>query len=660
MLYGIDTRERTRQGALADKERYAPWSGSPMSGRVDLVWQGRSITIERSTKGRLVFGAFAAYETETGLPVPELTADNCGQQLLGVEKSVFSRAGFIRLTELPVTDDDALRRRLNALVTTGDESGAGDDLAQKLKELKNRCRHNKTGLLPQLERERDDLLAVLTQLSQLSDRGKVMEQRRKALAEERQLLENHTQALAYEASRADQRRVAEAWEAVDAAQGQLAYQQAQCAGLPDRQTAQEQILNLEQLLLQREELESQPLPPEPEAPEAPACFRSLTPAQAIARANSDTAAYAMLSRPISPIYFALAALFLSIGAALGFLADWLYAIPFPLLAVFFILIHLRNKKLQRKDREAVALPYESLSPADWVNAAENYRRDTENYEALLTAFRAEKARRNTEGEALAENIACCTGGVSLHEGLRRLQSALSLQEGLQLAEERVFQAKTHAQTLAAMVRSVAPPAREDALTLTPEETRCRMEAIDGELAQLQLQLGQVAGQTEALGHRDHLEARLHALEDRIARTEAIYTAVTIAMQTLTDAANQLQRKFAPRISRRAQALFTRLTDGHYDRLLLDEKLNVSTGAADETTLHSGLWRSDGTADQQYLALRLAVAEALTPNAPLVLDDALVRFDDTRLEKAMEILRDAAREKQVILFTCQQREQKYLS
>ena len=72
-------------------------------------------------------------------------------------------------------------------------------------------------------------------------------------------------------------------------------------------------------------------------------------------------------------------------------------------------------------------------------------------------------------------------------------------------------------------------------------------------------------------------------------------------------------------------------------------------------MHSSQWRSDGTVDQLYLALRLSVAEELTPDAPLVLDDALVRFDDKRLAAALEILRETAKNKQVILFTCQGRE-----
>ena len=120
MLYGIDTSSRSKKDFLADKERYAPWSGAPMSGRMDICWEGRNITIERSSKGRSIFGVFKAYETESGIPVTELTAANCGQMLLGVEQSVFSRAGFVRLKDMPVTQDETLRRRLNALVTTGD------------------------------------------------------------------------------------------------------------------------------------------------------------------------------------------------------------------------------------------------------------------------------------------------------------------------------------------------------------------------------------------------------------------------------------------------------------------------------------------------------------------------------------------------------------
>ena len=88
---------------------------------------------------------------------------------------------------------------------------------------------------------------------------------------------------------------------------------------------------------------------------------------------------------------------------------------------------------------------------------------------------------------------------------------------------------------------------------------------------------------------------------------------------------------------------------------MTEDFSLQTRASLEETHRDAMWRSDGTMDQLYLALRLAVAEELTPNAPLILDDALVRFDDSRLKAALDILEDISREKQVILFTCQERE-----
>ena len=92
---------------------------------------------------------------------------------------------------------------------------------------------------------------------------------------------------------------------------------------------------------------------------------------------------------------------------------------------------------------------------------------------------------------------------------------------------------------------------------------------------------------------------------------------------------------------------------------MGEDFSLSAAATGENTLYGTLWRSDGTVDQLYLALRLAVAEELTPEAPLVLDDAFVRFDDVRLAQAMDILKQTSEDKQVILFTCQSREKKWM-
>ncbi|MFQ7452322.1 MAG: AAA family ATPase [Flavonifractor plautii] len=79
MLYGINTKERDRQGYLAEKNRYQPWSGAAMEGSVELLWQGRSVTLRRGPKGSTPFGRFEAVYTGTAELVPGLTGDNAGR-----------------------------------------------------------------------------------------------------------------------------------------------------------------------------------------------------------------------------------------------------------------------------------------------------------------------------------------------------------------------------------------------------------------------------------------------------------------------------------------------------------------------------------------------------------------------------------------------------
>ena len=129
----------------------------------------------------------------------------------------------------------------------------------------------------------------------------------------------------------------------------------------------------------------------------------------------------------------------------------------------------------------------------------------------------------------------------------------------------------------------------------------------------------------------------------------------IAQEPLAEAREELQRRFAPRITRRAQKLLARMTGGRYTDLTMDTEFSLQAGTGEEDILREALWRSDGTMDQLYLALRLAVAEELTPGTPLVLDDVLVRVDDERMKAAVLLLKEMAKDRQILCFTCQGRE-----
>lgn len=654
MLYGIDTRERTTQTALADKERYAPWSGEPMSGKIELNWNGKDITIERRTKGRAIFGDFRAYETASGLDVPELTGENCGQLILGVEKTVFTRSAFVRLTDMPVTQDEALRRRLNALVTTGDESNAADDLAQKLKDLRNKCRHNKTGLLPQAEAQRDDLTRKLDQLQSLQDQTQQVQQKQAALTDRIRLLENHRNALAYEASREDARKVEAANEARERAGDALSRLEEECERLPSREQAEEAIVQLEQLRMQKEELQAETLPPAPEKPEPPVPFTGMTPELALQQATSDKGAWNMLNKPVTPALWILGGI-CAAGALLFLFIEYWVSVPFALFAALLLILYASNKRKQAQALQQLCARYGQLSAEEWIPAAETYVAESAAYSRQLAQLQEKAEDLQARKDALEENAEQFTFGSSISECIDGWRETIAIHDSLRVAQQNYYQAKTYAENLAAVAKVVAPAAFPDEMTYSAEETRQLLTDCALEQKQLERYLGQCQGQMEALGQKDSLNQQLSAVQARIARLEDTYQGLTLALQTLTTASEELQRRFAPRIAQRAQALFGKLTGNRYDRLQLTQDLSLHAGAAGEDTLRGALWRSDGTVDQLYLALRLAVAEELMPHAPLVLDDALVRFDDDRLALAMEILKESAQNRQILLFSCQQRE-----
>ena len=170
MLYGLSTRER---GPLADKNRYAPWGGAPMQGRMDLSADGCGCTLLRETRrAASPMGEFSCTYAGTGTPVPGITGQNAGDVLLGVPREVFERSAFIGQNALAVDQNAELERRIAALITTGEEGTSYTESYERLKKQLNRRRHNKTGLIPALERETDQLHGTLAQLDALQEQAR--------------------------------------------------------------------------------------------------------------------------------------------------------------------------------------------------------------------------------------------------------------------------------------------------------------------------------------------------------------------------------------------------------------------------------------------------------------------------------------------------------
>lgn len=658
MLYGMDTRAKTTKNTLADKERYMPWSGSPMAGRIDLNWNGRDITIERRTKRRVPLGEFQAYETESGLPVEELTATNCGQMLLGVEQTVFRRAGFIRHADLPVTQDEALRRRLNALVTTGDDSGAADRLAVSLKELKNRCRYNRSGLLPQAEAQRDALEAKIAELESLDAQSHKIRQQLEEIKQWLEQLYNHQQALAYAKMEADEARVAQAKDLMQRSEAQRKQLEAACANLPGQEETQQRVRELRAFRDQWNaiQMEARMAPSQPQEPSIDNPFTGMTPEKAREMARKDAKAYQTAVGTRLPGLLLFIGLFgLLAAGGLVYLRAYAFAAAAGVAGLAAVIWGVFENRSMKKQAAELLEKYEDDDWTHWADPVDAYEQKLAAYRSALKDYQDISSDLEVRLMVLRKKRDSLCGMQEPEELLEHWQKALEQWDALQNASREALQAEKHYEVLSAMVRPVEKPEFPDPLTHSEAETTRLLSECAVEQQRLQNRLGQYQGRMEILGDREDLLRQVKRVRERIVKLEDTYGALVIAQETLSAARAELQRRFAPRITKKAQKLLSDMTSGRYHSLTMREDFSLQAGAGEEETLHDALWRSDGTMDQLYLALRLAVAEELTPEAPLILDDALVRFDDERMKAALKILHTIAEEKQVICFTCQKRE-----
>lgn len=175
----------------------------------------------------------------------------------------------------------------------------------------------------------------------------------------------------------------------------------------------------------------------------------------------------------------------------------------------------------------------------------------------------------------------------------------------------------------------------------------RCEADSARIAELK-------GRIEALGDPMVIASELKCMENEYAELGREYEAIALAVDTLRAADADIQSRFSPELGKLAAHYMSMVTGGRYESVLINRDFSALTRTAGDTVPRETAYLSAGTLDLMYLAVRLAVCKLALPegeSCPLILDDTLVNLDETRTAQAMRLLREIAKERQVVLFTC---------
>lgn len=233
------------------------------------------------------------------------------------------------------------------------------------------------------------------------------------------------------------------------------------------------------------------------------------------------------------------------------------------------------------------------------------------------------------------------------EVLAKVQQAKELEAA---ARRRVDDLAAQGGQLADTLEMLYPPAQSKVATAA------QLSATRRELARVRDELARTEGVLAHMGGPEEVEDRRSELDSQLVRRLEEYDALTIALDALSAANDALRQRFSPALNQKAGELFTALTGGRWPRLTLARDFSAQAAGENGAPPHPSLALSTGTAEQLYLAVRLALCALTVPDAPLVLDDALAAFDDARMVLALELLKEQGAERQILLFSCHSREE----
>lgn len=634
MLYGLNTARRDTASALSDKTKYYPQNGQAMRGRMTVEFGGRQVTIVReSTRAGLMQGFQAFYE-DTGEHCTDLTANNCGQVLLGMGEDAFLSSAMIDGLDMTRPSSE-LSELMLSMAQTGDTGArCGTALSALARWRLDINSGNGHGAQPRLEEECRVAEKRLADIAVLENQIAVQ-------GTEAQRL--HTQA---ERTHATYEKIYLVYA------GKMMGEESQLRvlkkdsekrirhlmeDLPDEallREAEEALFGFEGAVrLEREKRQGMPY--------VDSSYKSAL-REVDVRKTTEEVKRNHITRPRIRWAALLLAMLLAIAAAATALAEvdwgtWTKYMPFVLsgMAVLALLMSFIGSVPRLDDpdedydesRQRLAIAHRRTVDDQHMAASVLQ----EEYDAVMRAARQFWPRAETIEQA-GEWIRSARDD---WQALKREQSKL---QDILLEIKRAAEAEDADETHKGEVEA----ARVDA-----QRARNASEEAGQALAQLE-------GRLQALGDKQEWKAVLASTLATLQRTQVELSAIRLAEETVKAENAALSARISPQITELAQQYMAYLTSDSYKEVKLDSALRARC-AGDDGTLLDALRLSSGTRDQLYFALRLAICQVLTggERVPLLLDDPFLTWDTKRMERGLRLLQSLSEERQIILLTCRQ-------
>ena len=162
-----------------------------------------------------------------------------------------------------------------------------------------------------------------------------------------------------------------------------------------------------------------------------------------------------------------------------------------------------------------------------------------------------------------------------------------------------------------------------------------------------------------LDNLSKLEERLMNLKERYVDIKNKEKSIEIAKEVLTSSYEKIKQEIAPKFTKQLSENIGIITKGAYSKAICKEEegLIVELNNGDYVNANK---LSIGTIDQLYLSLRLSMIDDLSQEKlPIFLDESFAYYDNDRLKNILLYLSENLKNRQIIIFTCTNREKNIL-
>ncbi len=202
----------------------------------------------------------------------------------------------------------------------------------------------------------------------------------------------------------------------------------------------------------------------------------------------------------------------------------------------------------------------------------------------------------------------------------------------------------------------------DMKEIDEKEHQIKIFKLNEEKNQVQININNIDKEIDEIENNirslAEVEEEIEYYEDKISFFKEKIQVAKIASDKIIEISDSIKGDFMPLLKKSISENFAYVTGGKYKEVQIDEDMNISIVSEDNNNRNISIDSlSGGTIDQLYLSLRISLSNILSgnQNIPIILDDSFVQYDSNRLKKSIEMLAKESERRQIILFTCQERE-----